>query len=80
MWNSVRVALAASLWVLAILLMVVATVDGEPTVFVGWSILAALAGCVFIGWQLLALERTRVATIAALIEQRAAADKGLHQV
>jgi hypothetical protein len=55
MWSSVRVAFAASLWVVAVLLMVVATVDGYKVVFAGWSILAAMAGCVFIVWQLLAI-------------------------
>jgi hypothetical protein len=82
MWSSVRVALAASLWVVAVLLMVVATVDGYKVVFAGWSILAAMAGCVFIVWQLLAAERMRVATIAQLLEQQRHQneDQGLRRV
>jgi hypothetical protein len=80
MWSSVRVAFAASLWVVAVLLMVVATVDGYKVVFAGWSILAAMAGCVFIVWQLLAIERTRVATIAQLLERHQNEDPGLRRV
>jgi hypothetical protein len=82
MWSSVRVALAASLWVVAVLLMVVATVDGYKVVFAGWSILAAMAGCVFVVWQLLAVERMRVTTIAQLLEQQRHQneDQGLRRV
>lgn len=83
MWkDSMRVALAASLWVVAVLMMVLATVDDGRVVLVGWSVLAALGGSVFVVWQMLICERTRVATIARLIEEQQRRDpqQGLRQV
>lgn len=61
----VRVALAASLWVASLALMMAATLSGELVV-AGWSILFALWGSIFTGWHLLAMERVRTETIARI--------------
>jgi nitrate reductase gamma subunit len=67
MWrDSLRIALAASHWVAAVLMMIMASLDSAKLVLAGWSVLAALAGCVFIVWQLLTHERIRVETICHL--------------
>lgn len=66
MWKDiVRVALAASLWVVASGLMVASSMSGALVV-AGWSILFALWGSIFTGWHLLAVERARTETIARL--------------
>lgn len=68
MWrNWVRPALAASLWVAAVCLMIVRSVDpSTPPQASAWSILLALGGCVFIGWHLLFVERTRTEEVARI--------------
>jgi hypothetical protein len=82
MWkDTLRIAVAASLWVAAVALMVMATIDRDSLVLSGWSILLAMAGSVLICWQMMIHERTRVTTIAQLVARRQQEQgQGLHQV
>lgn len=61
--NCVRSAAAASMWVAAVGLMVVATAD-RLSILAFWSMLTALGACVPTGWQLLVSERIRTEDIA----------------
>lgn len=61
--NCARAALASSLWVTAVGLMVVATV-AHAAILATWSVLVALAACVFTGWLLMVMERVRTEDLA----------------
>lgn len=75
MWKDiVKVALAASLWVTSLGLMIAASLSGQLVV-AGWSVLFALWGSIFTGWHLLTVERARTETIA-----RVAAEAALRHV
>lgn len=65
-----RVAIAASMWVVALGLMALATTSQELLVLAGWGVLCALGGTFFMLWHLAVVERHRVETIARLLNQR----------
>lgn len=69
MVDMVRVAVAASMWVVAIGLMAFATSSEELLVLAGWGVLFALGGTFFMLWHLAVVERHRVETVARLLNR-----------
>lgn len=72
-------ALAASLWVLALTLMVVATF-GDRLLFGNWSLFTSIAAATVTAWCFMRSERHRVDTIAKLLSKPRRGDEGLRQV
>lgn len=62
--NCARAALAASLWVAALGLAIVATFEDHQVILATWSVLVAMVASVLTGWVLLVHERARTEEIA----------------
>lgn len=80
MTSTVRVALASSLWVLSLALLVTQTVAGEDMFLAEWALYSALVACVFTGWILLERERVRAEHIAETAARTALERSGLSSV
>ena len=77
--NSVRTGVAAALWAVAVVLLVVASVGLGHRALYAWAIVVALIAHAVTMWAVVIHERMRVEDIARLLT-RTAQRAGLHEV
>lgn len=80
MLQTVRIVMAATLWMLAVGLLLVHSIFGAPDVLRPWAVLVALVAHALTVWQMLAHERMRVEAITRIAIQAAAQHGGLRNL